>query len=77
VYAIVLLKQGQLPVTTSGKIQRQLCRSKFLEGSLTPIAEWRAPVDSQSDLRQLIKRYINPVTHLKRYFAILQGRMKG
>jgi acyl-CoA synthetase (AMP-forming)/AMP-acid ligase II len=77
VYAIVLLKQGQLPVTTSGKIQRQLCRSKFLEGSFTPIAEWRAPLDSQSDLRQLIKRYINPVTHLKRYFAILQGRMKG
>jgi acyl-CoA synthetase (AMP-forming)/AMP-acid ligase II len=77
VYAIVLLKPGQLPVTSSGKIQRQLCRNKFLEGSLIALAEWRAPVDSQSDLRQLIKRYINPVTHLKRYFAILQGRMKG
>jgi acyl-CoA synthetase (AMP-forming)/AMP-acid ligase II len=77
VYAIVLLKPGQLPVTSSGKIQRQLCRTKFLEGSLVALAEWRAPVNSPSDLRQLIKRYINPVIHLKRYFAILQGRMRG
>ena len=38
VYDIVLLKSGTLPKTSSGKIQHQVCRSKFLAGTLVAIA---------------------------------------
>lgn len=35
---IILLGAGSLPKTSSGKIQRQLCKKKFLKGSLPAIA---------------------------------------
>jgi amino acid adenylation domain-containing protein len=34
VYAVLLLKTGSIPKTSSGKIQRHACRSGFLDGSL-------------------------------------------
>lgn len=37
VYSIILIKQGSIPKTSSGKIQRRLCRTKFLEGRLEVI----------------------------------------
>ncbi|WP_440964825.1 condensation domain-containing protein [Massilia sp. GER05] len=39
--AIVLVKAGSLPRTTSGKIQRVLCREMFLEDKLIPVWAWR------------------------------------
>ncbi|HEX8090548.1 MAG TPA: condensation domain-containing protein, partial [Blastocatellia bacterium] len=42
-YAIALLKPGAIPKTTSGKVQRSLCRSLFLESSLDVISIWQAP----------------------------------
>ncbi|MGB3514158.1 MAG: fatty acyl-AMP ligase [Microcoleaceae cyanobacterium] len=41
VYAIALLKTGSIPKTTSGKIQRRACRSKFLEGGLNVVGQWQ------------------------------------
>jgi acyl-CoA synthetase (AMP-forming)/AMP-acid ligase II len=38
---IVLCPKGTVPKTTSGKIQRSLCRSLLLAGKLETIAEWR------------------------------------
>jgi amino acid adenylation domain-containing protein len=38
VHSIVLLKPGGLPKTSSGKVQRTTCKTKFLENSLEPIA---------------------------------------
>ena len=38
--ALCFLKIGTLPKTSSGKIQRQVCRQAFLEGSLTLVAQW-------------------------------------
>jgi acyl-CoA synthetase (AMP-forming)/AMP-acid ligase II len=38
VYATFLLKTGSLPKTSSGKVQRHLCRTKFLDGSLDALA---------------------------------------
>ena len=35
-YDIVLLRNGSLPKTTSGKIQRHECRQRYLAGQLTP-----------------------------------------
>jgi amino acid adenylation domain-containing protein len=42
VHAVLLVRPGGVPRTTSGKVQRQLCRRLFLEGALQPVAEWRA-----------------------------------
>lgn len=42
VFAVVLLKQGRIFKTSSGKIQRHACRNAFIEGSLEAIAVWRA-----------------------------------
>jgi acyl-CoA synthetase (AMP-forming)/AMP-acid ligase II len=41
VYAVLLVKTGNIPKTSSGKIQRRLCRTKFLEGSFESVGEWR------------------------------------
>ncbi|WP_197685445.1 non-ribosomal peptide synthetase [Nitrospira japonica] len=37
VHAVVLIKQGTLPKTSSGKVQRRLCREKFLTDGLDTI----------------------------------------
>jgi acyl-CoA synthetase (AMP-forming)/AMP-acid ligase II len=39
VYAVLLLKPGTIPKTTSGKLQRHACRTGFLAGSLDVIEE--------------------------------------
>lgn len=39
VYAVVLLKTGTLPKTSSGKLQRRACRDEFLRGSLQQVGE--------------------------------------
>ena len=44
VYAIVLLKTGSIPKTSSGKIQRHACQKGFLEGSLKVVSDWRPKV---------------------------------
>jgi natural product biosynthesis luciferase-like monooxygenase protein/amino acid adenylation domain-containing protein len=48
-FAIVLVKPGTVTKTSSGKIQRFACRSKFLEGSLDVLAEWRASAAPESE----------------------------
>jgi acyl-CoA synthetase (AMP-forming)/AMP-acid ligase II len=40
VYAIVLAKSGNILKTASGKIQRRACKTNFLEGNLTMVADW-------------------------------------
>jgi amino acid adenylation domain-containing protein len=41
VHAIVLIRTGTLPKTSSGKTRRHACREKFLGGRLEVVAEWR------------------------------------
>ena len=43
VHAIRLIKALTLPKTSSGKVQRHVCREAFMAGSLDPIAEWTRP----------------------------------
>lgn len=38
--AILLLKTGSIPKTSSGKIQRHACKAKFLENNLSVVGEW-------------------------------------
>ena len=42
VYGVLLLKTGSILKTSSGKIQRQACRSGFLENSLDVVGTWIA-----------------------------------
>ncbi len=39
VYAVVLIKPGTIPKTSSGKIQRSACKAKFLAGSLEVVSK--------------------------------------
>jgi natural product biosynthesis luciferase-like monooxygenase protein len=50
VYGITLIKSGSLPKTTSGKIQRHVCRSMYLTGDLKAVAEWRAASQPENEL---------------------------
>ena len=45
---IVLVRFGSIPKTSSGKIQRHACRSDFLEGTLSVVAQWFAWDDEQA-----------------------------
>src|SRR5438105_2751305 len=49
VYAVALIRPGRIPKTSSGKIQRRASRQSFLEGTLNPVAEWRANVSEEND----------------------------
>ena len=40
VHTVLLLKTTTIPKTSSGKIQRQQCRQRFLQGELNVLAEW-------------------------------------
>lgn len=41
-HAVVLVKPGSIPTTSSGKIQRQAARRRFLDDGFTALTEWRA-----------------------------------
>jgi amino acid adenylation domain-containing protein len=41
---VSLIRSGSIPKTSSGKIQRHLCKQGFLNGSLKTVAQWRAAV---------------------------------
>ncbi|OBK86287.1 fatty-acid--CoA ligase [Mycolicibacter heraklionensis] len=41
-HAVVLVEPGTIPTTSSGKIQRQAARQKFLDRGFTALAQWRA-----------------------------------
>ncbi|MEM6654466.1 MAG: AMP-binding protein [Planctomycetota bacterium] len=50
-WAIVLIRQTSLPITSSGKVQRSQCRNLFLAGELKSLHEWRRkPPRSGDDL---------------------------
>ncbi len=40
--AVILVRIGTLPRTSSGKIQRHACRQEYQRGSLKIVAEWRS-----------------------------------
>jgi acyl-CoA synthetase (AMP-forming)/AMP-acid ligase II/acyl carrier protein len=42
VHAVVLVKAGEVPRTSSGKTRRAACRERFLRGELKIVAAWKA-----------------------------------
>lgn len=47
--AVVLVRFGSIPKTSSGKIQRHACRDDFLSGSLQVMQEWRSWGDAAQE----------------------------
>jgi acyl-CoA synthetase (AMP-forming)/AMP-acid ligase II len=76
VYAIVLLTPGSLPKTSSGKVQRSACKTKFLNQSLSVMAQWSLSNTQPSDVTSLMERYTNPFTYLKMILAVTRGKLK-
>ena len=75
VYAIMLLKPGSLPKTSSGKVQRSNCKAKYLKQDLDVLAQWSAGSQA-NDMTTLMARYTNPLTYLQILLAILQGKLR-
>jgi acyl-CoA synthetase (AMP-forming)/AMP-acid ligase II/acyl carrier protein len=42
-HAVVLIRQTSLPITSSGKVQRSLCRDQYLAGELKVVHSWTNP----------------------------------
>lgn len=53
VYAVLLLKTGSIPKTSSGKIQRHAARAGFLDKSLDVVGDWLFDPHSLVDFQQL------------------------
>jgi acyl carrier protein len=47
--AVILVRFGSIPKTSSGKIQRHACRDEFLENTLQVIAQWRGWEESAAE----------------------------
>ncbi|HEV7860841.1 MAG TPA: amino acid adenylation domain-containing protein, partial [Pyrinomonadaceae bacterium] len=47
-HAVILIKPGRIPKTTSGKIQRRACRTAFLAASMEVVGEWRSANSSET-----------------------------
>ncbi|MEH2324905.1 MAG: AMP-binding protein [Nostoc sp.] len=41
IYAVLLLKTGSIPKTSSGKIQRKACHTQFLNNQLDVVGDWK------------------------------------
>ena len=76
VYAIVLVKPGRMPKTSSGKVQRSACKEQFLTNSLAVHQQWYLPKTEISDVTALVQRYTNPLTYLRIFSAIARGRLR-
>jgi len=56
-HAIVLIRQTSLPITSSGKVQRNLCREQYLAGELKAVHSWTNPAPKTSATKK-------PVSHV-------------
>jgi acyl-CoA synthetase (AMP-forming)/AMP-acid ligase II/acyl carrier protein len=48
VYAVVLVKVGSIPKTSSGKLQRNVCRERYFDGLLDIVGEWTQPPEERT-----------------------------
>ncbi len=48
--AVVLMKAGSIPKTSSGKIQRHACRQEFLQGNLESVYQWQIWANTSAPL---------------------------
>ncbi len=60
-YAVVLVKPTVVPKTSSGKVQRFVCRQQFLDGTLKSVAEWSRQIPA-ADTGDTLRR---PRSHIE------------
>jgi acyl-CoA synthetase (AMP-forming)/AMP-acid ligase II len=48
---VVLIAPRTIPKTSSGKVQRWLCRREYLAGHLNEVARWQSPARSETATR--------------------------
>ncbi|WP_437547001.1 amino acid adenylation domain-containing protein [Sorangium sp. So ce367] len=73
VHAVVLIKPGSLPRTTSGKVQRRACRAKFLDGSWDAV--WQSAVGARAGVEA--ERAEPPQTALESTLAGIWAEVLG
>jgi amino acid adenylation domain-containing protein/FkbH-like protein len=49
-HAVILIKAGTIPKTSSGKIQRYLCREAFMSDSFDVVGRWIEPDDEDDEI---------------------------
>jgi acyl-CoA synthetase (AMP-forming)/AMP-acid ligase II/acyl carrier protein len=59
---VVLIRQSSLPITSSGKVQRSLCRQQYENGQLKIMHEWRAAVREGANAEVPTKPRRQPTT---------------
>ena len=62
VYAVALVKSGNVLKTSSGKIQRRKCRASFLAGELETLADWSENPKLTAKVRDL-ENEVNSLAH--------------
>ena len=77
VHALVLLKAGSIPMTSSGKIRRQECRSRFLGNTLESVFEWRANVPAGSYQNSNSRRPFGSVEELEAWLTVTVAERLG
>ncbi|HCU23862.1 MAG TPA: non-ribosomal peptide synthetase, partial [Deltaproteobacteria bacterium] len=76
-YAVVLVKPGTIPKTSSGKIQRHACKQEFLSHKLETIEEWKRSAGREEDSElPIAKDHASVEAWLKDYIAKRLGVAK-
>jgi acyl-CoA synthetase (AMP-forming)/AMP-acid ligase II/acyl carrier protein len=73
VYAIILLKTATIPKTSSGKIQRHVCRKDFLTGSLSVVGDWALNLQTQGNCKHLL----SGIENLEQQLSFLPPRLQN
>ena len=56
-FAVSFIRAGTAPKTSSGKIQRHLCRRLFLDGELRKVFEWRSGIPGDDALQESLSTF--------------------
>lgn len=76
VEAIVLIKPGTIPKTSSGKIQRRACREMYLDGRLQVVGQWQAE-HGPTALAGAMPEYVAPRNATEELIASLWSEVLG
>lgn len=74
VYAVVLLKTGTIPKTSSGKIQRRACKASFLDESLDVVGKWRQSLDDLEEMALATGYHANAQEDMQRQSQVVGTR---
>jgi amino acid adenylation domain-containing protein len=77
VHAVVLVRQGAVPRTSSGKVQRGACKSAYVNGELSPIVATRSASSRSSQSIPAAEPPAELVTRVLQIFAELLGTEAG